>query len=58
MYNIVLDGHVEAGGILLLGGGINPLMIVLICYIGLNLLIAVTIYLYQHYMTSSIREHP
>ena len=42
---MLLDGHADASGILLLGGGINPLMIVLICYVGLNLLIAVTIYL-------------
>jgi len=37
MYNIMLlDGNVEAGGIILLRGGINPPIIVLMCYIGLH----------------------
>jgi len=34
MYIMLLDGHVEAGGILLLRSGINPPIIVLMCYIG------------------------
>jgi len=45
VYSIMLpDGYVEAGGILQLRDGVNPPVSALICYIGLPLLLAVTIY--------------
>jgi len=56
-YNLVHQ-RVVAGGIPLLRGGINHLVIALICYSVLHLLIVVTIYLYLHNVTFSVRAYP
>jgi len=58
-----MHGCVEAGGILLLGGGINPLMIVLIHYVGLNsnylstACYDILIREHRHHNTSPTRAH-
>jgi len=54
---MLLDGHVAAGGILLLRGEVNHPEVALNSYIGQLFLIAIAIYLSLCYMTSLALEH-